>query len=128
MQAFSRLPGWKLRALPVGGLLLAGLLVAWGVKVGYYMTQPQQAPKVGWERIGVLRQIERTPGNHLVIVHYGANHSPHDEWVYNGADIDHARVVWAREMGPAKDAELVQYFRQRQVWRVDADASPPRLE
>lgn len=128
MQAFCRLPGWKLRGLPVGGLLLAGLLAAWGVKTGYYMSQPQQAPKVGWERTGVLRQIERTPGDHLVIVHYGANHSPHDEWVYNGADIDHARVVWAREMGPAKDAELVQYFRQRQVWRVDADASPPRLE
>jgi hypothetical protein len=48
--------------------------------------------------------------------------------VYNEADIDGARVVWAREMGPAEDAALLGHFSDRRVWRVDADAEPPHLD
>jgi hypothetical protein len=47
--------------------------------------------------------------------------------VYNRADIDRAKVVWAREMSPAEDRELKSYFRDRKIWVVDADAAEPRL-
>lgn len=82
------------------------------------------------QRASILRQLSTGPAKHLVLVRYepkplGLNH---EEWVYNGADIDGAPVVWAREMGPREDAALVEYFHDRTVWRVDADASPPRLE
>jgi hypothetical protein len=61
------------------------------------------------------------------MVHYGADHDIHREWVYNRADIDRAKVVWAREMSPAEDRELKSYFRDRKIWVVDADAAEPRL-
>ncbi len=49
------------------------------------------------------------------------------DWVYNGADIDSEKVVWAREMGPDQDAELIRYFKDRHVWLVEPDEKPPKL-
>jgi hypothetical protein len=49
------------------------------------------------------------------------------EWVYNEADIDRAKVVWARDMGAAQNKELIDYFQDRHVWLVEADGSPPTV-
>lgn len=67
------------------------------------------------------------PGQHLVFVRYSSDHVPDLEWVYNLADIDHSKVVWARDMGAQHNAELVQYFKDRQVWVVEPDVIPPKL-
>jgi hypothetical protein len=58
---------------------------------------------------------------------FGPIHPTFCEWVYNRADIDGAKVVWAREMGPAQNAELLSYFRDRKAWLLEADATPPKL-
>jgi hypothetical protein len=72
--------------------------------------------------------LRRYPGRHLAIVHYGPQHDVwYNEWVYNEADIDRAKVVWARDMGPAQNKELIDYFRDRQVWLVEADDTPPKV-
>jgi hypothetical protein len=80
------------------------------------------------ERATVLSQLEHTPGSHLVIVRYGPHH-PIDmhEWVYNEADINAAKVIWARDMGPAENKELIDYFPNRHVWLVEADETPPKV-
>jgi hypothetical protein len=72
-------------------------------------------------------QLEATPGRHLVIVHYSPRHDVSREWVYNGADIDRSKVVWAREIPGADLQPLLDYFRGRQVWLAEPDVSPPRF-
>jgi hypothetical protein len=59
---------------------------------------------------------------HLVIVKYSANHDPHDEFVFNRADIDGSFIVCARSMGEAKDRELIAYYRGRRVWLFEPDS------
>jgi hypothetical protein len=71
--------------------------------------------------------LEHMPGDHLAIVRYKADHDfILDEWVYNRADIDGSKVIWARDMG-AQNEELVRYFASRRVWLVEPDYDPPRL-
>src|SRR5207302_728474 len=43
-------------------------------------------------------------GYQLVIVKYGKHHNIRHEWVYNEANIDRSRVVWARDMGDKANA------------------------
>jgi hypothetical protein len=71
--------------------------------------------------------LSRRPRKQLVIVHYSSRHSPDQEWVYNGADIDNSKVVWAREMDAASDAGLLSYFKDREVWLLNADSYPQRV-
>ena len=83
----------------------------------------------GLDRGRILDQLNRIPGSHLVIVRYGSKHEFLYEWVHNDPDIDHAKVVWAREMGAERDQELLDYFRGRSVWllTVNDDSKPPDL-
>ena len=108
--------------------MLAGLLVAWFARCGVELLQPGQVPQLAWDRAQVIAQIDKTPGNHVVLVRYRPDHRVDDEWVYNRADIDASAIVWAREMGPAGDAPLLNYYRGRHVWLLEADAAPPKLE
>lgn len=80
-----------------------------------------------WPRARILRQLQAKPGRQLVLVQYSPAHDPIIEWVYNRADIDASKVVWARSLGPERDAELLRYFRDRCVWVVDADVSRPEI-
>jgi hypothetical protein len=68
-----------------------------------------------------LRQLQQQPGLQLAIVRYRKDHDPVREWVYNDANIDAAKVVWARDMGKDDNQELLHYFRDRKVWLVEGD-------
>jgi hypothetical protein len=88
----------------------------------WYGTAP-----LGLERANVLRQLETQPGRQLAIVRYAPDHNSLDEWVYNSADIDRSKVVWARDMGAPGNQELIHYFKDRAVWLVEPDKIPPRI-
>ena len=66
----------------------------------------------------MLQELEQGGERHLVLVRYEARHSPHSQWIYNRADIDAAKVVWAWEMGPQADKKIIDYFKDRRVWLV----------
>ena len=78
-------------------------------------------------RAATLSQLEQLPGGQLVIVRYRPDHNAFAEWVYNDAEIDNSKVVWARDMGAERNQELINYFRNRRVWLMEADEKPPRL-
>jgi hypothetical protein len=79
------------------------------------------------DRAKALVQLQALPGDQLVIVRYNQYHDSDNEWVYNKADIDRAKVVWARDMGDSGNAELIRHFPQRRVWLAEPDLAPPRL-
>jgi hypothetical protein len=80
------------------------------------------------KRNPIVRELQNLPGKHLVIVHYGPQHSAHIDWIFNRADIDGAKVVWARDMGDRQNQELLLYFKDRRSWRIEADDPAPKLE
>jgi hypothetical protein len=79
------------------------------------------------ERPKIKAQLESYSGPQLAIVRYAPGHYVHDEWVFNDADIDAAKIVWARDMGYARNQELIRYFHDRKVWLVEPEAAPPRF-
>jgi len=83
------------------------------------------SPRTG--RVAVESQLAAIPGKHLAIVPYQESQLGYD-WVYNQADIENARVVWALDFGPAANRELIEYFKDRRVWIVDSDDIDPTFE
>lgn len=78
-------------------------------------------------RADIVQRLERLPGKHLIIVRYGARHIVHDEWVFNGADIDGGKIVWARDISPEQNEKLLAYFKDRQIWMIEPDNDSKRL-
>ena len=67
------------------------------------------------------------PGKVLVFVRYSPRHIFQDEWVYNRAAIDEARIVWARDLGDAENRQLLRYYADRTALVLEPDAQPPNL-
>jgi hypothetical protein len=86
----------------------------------------------GWSpfsRATIERRLASLPGEHLVLVRYLKDQNSGQEYVYNGADIDHAKIVWAREIPGTDLTPLLNYFRNRNVWefKPDEDSQHVRL-
>jgi len=80
-------------------------------------------------RAAIAEKLWHTPGKHLIVVRYEKdNHNIHDEWVYNGAEIDTAKVLWARELDAQQNAKLFFYFHDRKIWLVTPDSDNTYLE
>ncbi len=73
-----------------------------------------------WQRAEILERLERAGGQHVVIVRYSPSHDPIHEWVYNRADIDAAKVIWAQDMGD-RNQELTTHFKGRRAWLFEPD-------
>ena len=78
-------------------------------------------------RAAIAEKLAHAPGKHLIVLRYGEDHNLHDEWVYNGAEIDTAKVLWARELDPRQNARLFAYFKDRQIWLVEPDTDNTEL-
>lgn len=97
----------------VATLLL--LVVAAVASVEWIAAEMQRPPnQVELQRQQIARALAEREGTHLVMVPPEIT-----ACVHNAADIDAARVVWARELTPEKNAALRQYFTGRRVWRLE---------
>jgi hypothetical protein len=80
--------------------------------------------ELGASRARVEAQLDHLSGKQLAIVQYSPGHSSLDEWVYNAPDIDRSKVIWARDMDPAQNLDLIRYYKDRKVWLVQPDTTP----
>jgi hypothetical protein len=111
------------RAIP----LLACAMILLRITTAAVHVQIEPAwPRGNLERARILHQLQNLPGKQLVIVAYGQRHNRTGEWVYNDADIDAAKVVWARDMGKDDNRDLLQYFQTRNIWLVKGDDPVPQ--
>ena len=78
-------------------------------------------------RILVNEKLAEISGQLLVFVRYSPHHIFQEEWVYNEASLDSARIIWARDLGPEENNKLRALYPSRQVLLLEADARPPEL-
>jgi hypothetical protein len=126
-------PGYVFLLLGLPALLVALNLVGLFLRnTGRIWTTPYYS--TGWccytfpsERARVERELDAQPGRHLVFVRHPAEGYWGAEWVYNGASIDGAKIVWAREVSPESDCALRRYYSGRQVWVTYVHEQPAQL-
>jgi len=125
---------WRFQGRPAGRVLMRGIALCYPVLVVFTVLAEPRIPNDATHmmRARLLRQLEQDGDRHLVVVRY-YNPWPrglgHEDWVWNAADIDASRVVWAREMGPDEDCRLLDYYPDRRTWllEVEVDKQSYRL-
>jgi hypothetical protein len=127
VQAIRHLRAMHVSMRPVGRAssraIVLLLVLDTGISVARRACDPLLWPCEGDpSRAVIAEKLSRTPGKHLILVRYEHDHNIHDEWVYNGAEIDGAKVLWARELDPAQNAKLFAYFQDHQFWLVTPDS------
>jgi hypothetical protein len=105
-------------ASPVLGIAVLVLFVA-NAGLMWFGTD---TPDGGMEpkRVKIAQSLIARGGKHLIIVA-----SDVFDAVYNGADLDGAPVVWARDLGADADAKLRAYYRDRTAWWFDKSGLRP---
>lgn len=122
---------WRGRALgmALSRALVLLLVLETGVNIARGACDPMWWTCTGdSSRLAILKKLEHSPGKHLIIVRYGDEHNIHDEWVYNGADIDGSKVIWARELSKEQNDKLFAYFKDRHIWLVEPDVNNQELK
>ena len=118
------------RYAPLVCLMLAGIRIyaePLGLAIHRWPSMWYGTEPLGLPRAKVAAQLAANPGKQLAIVRYAPEHAPFDDWVYNAADIDASKVVWARDLRAASNQELLRYFQDRQAWLVEPDCDPPKV-
>ena len=138
VQGWRRLSAWSRRArggglmIPCAAALAAGmgmflLVVALMLHNTSSGRRSLAYPAHAVMRDAIEKRLDASGEKHLVMVRYGPNHSLHAAVVYNRARIDESAIVWARELGPQRDEELLRYYSNRTVWLFEPDEAPPRF-
>src|SRR5438067_219229 len=132
VQAIRHLRTIRLSGRPLGVALSCAAVCLLAVEVGFQVAN-HSCDLLDWtcqgdpSRAVIQEKLSHTPGKHLILVRYEDNHNIHDEWVYNGAEIDSAKVLWARELDVQQNAKLLAYFKDRRVWLVEPDKDNTEL-
>jgi len=124
---------WRWRRKVVGELMLwiVPFLAVLMLLMSVYKTTRQDR-SLAWQvqRARLLAQFKKEEGQHLVIVSYNPKGVVHPPWEYNEADLDEAKVIWARQMDRVQNCKLMEYFKNRHLWflEIHGDQSTPKLK
>lgn len=137
LQAMRHLRVWspdgkRTRSTPAG-MTMVRLIVSLCVllaAVQIFSSSPRSVmdpSQPGSARAKIQARLEQLPGLQLVFVRYLPTHDPTDDWIYNRANLDHSKVVWAWDMGSADNLELMRYYPDRKAWLAEPDTAPVKL-
>lgn len=124
-KAIGKLLVWS---VPIYYISLIFYLLLIGVNpttvFSYYPIGIARYEKSHWSfaRENLISELNKLEKKSLIIVKY-RQHNIHEEWIYNEADIDKAKVVWARSLSPEKDCQLIKYFSDREIWIVEISST-----
>ena len=134
VQTIRHLRTMRIGVRPVGLALSRGVVLLLALDTALYVSFRMCGP-LPWtcqgdpSRAVIAEKLQHSLGKHLIMVRYEKdNHNIHDEWVYNGAEIDNAKVLWARELDAQQNANLFAYFKDRKIWLVTPDGDNTYLE
>lgn len=119
--------GGRVVLVALGALVSARLAAFVWLLPGLIMSYPAASGAWHLQRAAMQRELERTPEKDLVLVRHGREYRPHEEWVYNGADLDSAGVVWAWELEAGSNAALLERLGDRRPWLLEAYRSEPAV-
>jgi hypothetical protein len=100
--------------------LLCWIVLAGISRIAYHL-EPAGSREYIAKRDLVIARLNKEPGKVLVFVRYGPKHNIHFEWVFNDANIDESRIVWAHSLPNGKDDELLHYYPTREAWILEDD-------
>jgi MFS family permease len=129
IQSMRQVRAWRWRGRPVGRFVVRVILLTCAAAYASHVLAVSRIPHDyrNYQRAQILYELQRQEGKHLIVVRMGPHKSPHEPWVYNEADIDAAKVIWAREMDAEENCRLLEYFRDRRVWLLEVDEGPLNL-
>ena len=132
VQAIRHLRTINMRGRPVGAALSRAAVVLLAVDVALGVAHGVCDP-LRWactgdpSRAAIVERLSHTRGKHLVIVRYPEGYNVHDDWVFNGAEIDGAKLLWARETNAQQNQKLFDYFKDRQIWLIEPEEDNTEL-
>ncbi|MBI4854303.1 MAG: hypothetical protein HY819_21090 [Acidobacteria bacterium] len=83
-----------------------------------------QFPTWIYTREELVSKLSEGDDRYLILVKYLPDRNGHNEWVYNLADIDSTKVIWARSMSAEKDCQLAKYFSDRKIRVIEIGSQP----
>jgi hypothetical protein len=99
-------------------LVFAGLLAP---RFALLVGRTDERAPFARRRAEIVRELEKGPERHLILVKYLPGRNWREEWVFNGADLEGAKVLWARWHKSARWAEFLSHYRDRKLWVLEAD-------
>src|ERR1017187_2068296 len=119
---------WRNRAVGLAFVRAVSVVYVATVALRIGLAVAHVHPEKEWQhgdmgRAAIVKELDALPGKDVVLVKYAPDFDLDREWVFNGADIDGSPILMDRDMGPEKNQELLDYYRGREFWMVEADGS-----
>ena len=101
-------------AMPVAVLLV--MIASEAEAIAIHRTADQLQSRNSQKESIERELLEKEPGRHVIFVRYTGLPSPHEEWIYNPANIDVAPVIWVLDLGRTENEKLRRYYAGRSFW------------
>lgn len=124
-----QIEAWRVNGQSVGRPMVRAIVVTQLVMGGYslwFAVHQNDRAQIS-QRKEIIENLQQQGGEHLILVRYAPKYSPMQEWVYNGANVDQSKVIFARELGESADQELLDYYPHRKTWLLEVDRNKIQL-